>query len=82
MLIDLSDLNAYVNKVSFKMEGITALQLLEEENYNLVSIDLSNASFFAVLFQRENKRYVSIKFDLKSFQLHALPFGSTCSPRI
>ena len=54
MIIDSSDLNAYVNKASFKMEEIPVLQLLIERNDYLVSRDLLESLHI------ESKKYVPL----------------------
>ena len=81
MIIDLSYLNTYINKISLKMEGIPALKFLIEANDYMVSIDLSDA-FFSIPLHAESKRYATFHYKQKYYQFNVLPFGLTCFPRI
>ena len=80
MIIDLSALNEFVNKVLFKMEGLPDIKFLIDKNDFMISIDLADA-FFSVPLHKESKNYTV--FDIKCFyQYNVLPFGLTSSPRI
>lgn len=81
MIIDLSEFNKCVRKVSFRMEGIdTIKKMLKEDDY-MVSIDLSNA-FFTIPLHAKSKPFTTFEFNGQRYCYNVLPFGLTCSPRI
>ena len=81
LIIDLSNLNKFVNKVSFRMENKDVIQNLIAKNDFMVSIDLRDA-FFTVPLHKESKRLVVFQFQSQRLQFNVLPFGLTSSPRI
>lgn len=81
MIIDLSDLNNCVSKVSFRMEGIDTIKSLIEHGDFVASIDLSDA-FFTIPLHSDSKKFTTFQFDQKRYSYNVLPFGLTSSPRI
>ena len=65
LIIDLSTLNNFVNKVHFRMEGVQDSKKLVQERDYMISIDLSEA-FFTILLHESSKKYVT--FELNSIR--------------
>ena len=81
MIIDLSSLNNYVNKVSFKMEDKNTIKTLIEPNDFLVSIDLKD-DFHTISLHNDSKKLVVFEFENQRYCYNCLPFGLSSSPRI
>ena len=81
MIIDLKNLNNFVNKIHFRMENKETIQNLLAKNDYMVSIDLRDA-FFTIPLHEESKKYAVFQFKDQRFQYNVLPFGLTSSPRI
>ena len=81
MIIDLSLLNLYINKVSFRMEDKNIIKSLINENDYLVSIDLKDA-FHSISLHPESRKLTVFEFEGKRYSYNVLPFGLTSSPRI
>ena len=81
MIIDLSRLNNFIKKVSFKMEDKTVIQSLIKENDFLVSIDLTDA-FLSISLHESSKKFVVFEIDGQRYCYNRLVFGLTSSPRI
>ena len=81
MIIDLSRLNKYIKKVSFKMEDKKDIQSLIEENDFLASIDLTDA-FLSISLHESSKKFVVFEIDGQRYCYNRLVFGLTSSPRI
>ena len=81
MIIDLSALNEFVHKVSFKMEGLPDIKFLIDKNDFMISIDLADV-FFSVPLHKESKSYAVFQYKDYCYQYNVLPFGLTSSPRI
>ena len=81
MIIDLSQLNNFVHKISFKMENKDTIKSMMCLNDFLVSIDLKQA-FHSVSLHPESRRLTTFDFDGQRFAYNVLPFGLSSSPRI
>lgn len=81
LIIDLSQLNLQINKVSFKMETHEHITNLIELSDFMASIDLSDA-FFSIPVHKDYKKYLCFQFNNIIYQFNVLPFGLTSSPRI
>ena len=81
MILDLSSLNHFVVKSSFKMEDKNTIISLIEKNDFLVSIDLTEA-FHSVPLNPLSKRLTCFQIDEQRFCYNCLPFGLSSSPRI
>ena len=81
MIIDLSEVNNFVQKFHFKMEHLdVALDLLDEGMF-LSSIDLKDAYYSIPIFS-EHKQYLTFQWEKQYFQFNVLPFGLTSAPRV
>ena len=81
MIIDLSNFNLLVPKVSFRMDSLDTIKSLLDPNDFMVSIDLSN-DFFTIPLHASSKRFTTFEFNNIRYSYNVLPFGLTCSPRI
>ena len=81
MIIDLSVLNKFINKVSFKMEDKTTIKALIRENDFMASIDLKSA-FHSIPLHEDSKKFVVFEVDNQRYCYNRLVFGLTSSPRI
>lgn len=81
LIIDLSNLNLFVSKVTFKMDNLSTIKNLLFPNDFMTSIDLSDA-FFSVPLHADSKLFVTFQFDGKRYSFNVLPFGLSSSPRI
>ena len=81
VIIDLSSLNNFVTKISFRMEGVEILKILIQPNNFMISIDLSDA-FFSISLYPTYKRFVTFKLNSCRYAFNVLPFGISSSPRI
>ena len=81
MVIDLKNLNNYVNKIHFRMEDKEVVSTLIEKDDFLASIDLKDA-FFTIPLNEKSKKFTVFEFENKRYQYNVLPFGLSSSPRI
>ena len=81
MILDLSEINKQITKVSFKMETIENIVDIIEPGDFMASIDLSDA-FFSVPVHESCKKYLCFEFNYQRYTFNVLPFGMCSSPRI
>lgn len=80
-VIDLSQLNQYIDCPSFKMETVVSVCQAIQPNEWMCSIDLKDA-YFHVPIHRENQHYLRFTFQDRVYQFRALPFGLNTAPRV
>ena len=81
LILDLSDLNQYLKKVHFKMEGLQAISSLITLGDFLASLDLQDA-FLTIAMHPEFWKYLCFDFEGVRYCFIALVFGLSCAPRI
>ena len=81
LIIDLKDLNQFINKVHFRMEDKSVIKDILSPNDFMGSIDLKDA-FLTVPLHNESKKWCTFEFSGKRYHYNCLPFGLTSSPRI
>ena len=81
LVIDLSSLNKFIIKSSFRMEDKETIKTLIEPFDFMASIDLSSA-FHTINLHMDSKKFVVFEFNNKRFQFNVIPFGLTSAPRI
>lgn len=81
LIIDLSLLNNYVNKCSFRLEDKETIKCLIEPNDYMVSIDLCNA-FHSIRLHNSSKHLVTFEFENIRYNFNVIPFGLSSAPRI
>ena len=81
LILDLSDLNHYIKKVHFKMEGLETISSLICKNDFLASLDCQDA-FLTIAMHPDCYKYLCFDFEGVRYCFLALVFGLTCAPRI
>ena len=81
LIIDLSHLNNYVNKCSFRLEDKETIKCLIEPYDYMVSIDLCNA-FHSISLHPSSKPLVTFEFENIRYSFNVIPFGLSSAPRI
>ena len=81
LILDLSDLNLFLKKVHFKMEGLLAIASLISSGDFLASLDLQDA-FLTIAMHSSCFKYLCFDFDGVRYCFIALVFGLSCAPRI
>ena len=81
LILDLSELNQYIKKVHFKMEGLETIASLICPNDFLASLDCQDA-FLTIAMHPEFYKYLCFDFEGVRYCFIALVFGLTCAPRI
>ena len=81
LILDLSELNQYIKKVHFKMEGLEKIASLICPNDFLASLDCQDA-FLTIAMHLDFYKYLCFDFEGVRYCFIALVFGLTCAPRI
>ena len=81
LILDLSDLNKFLKKVHFKMEGLDTISSLITHNDFFASLDLDHA-FFSIAMHSSCWKYLCFDFEGVRYCFVALVFGLSCAPRI
>ena len=80
-VLDLSPLNQYVKRISFKMETLSDLRLTIQPGDWATSIDLKDA-YFHVTIHPSRRRFLRFVWKDQVYQFVALPFGLSLAPLI
>ena len=81
MIIDLSRLNEFVEKIYFKMDSLqTALVMLTPGAY-MASLDLKDA-YYSLPMCEEFQNYLVFMWRGKAYKFLCLPFGLSIAPRV
>lgn len=80
-IIDLRNLNRFIAREHFKMEGIHLIKDLLQEGNWMIKIDLKDA-YFAVPINQAHQRFLQFQFQGVTYQFNCLPFGLSSAPRI
>ena len=81
LILDLSDLNCFLKKVRFNMDGLPAIASLIGFLDFMASIDLQDA-FLTVAMHPSCYKYLCFDFEGVRYCFVALVFGLSCAPRI
>ena len=81
LILDLSDLNKYLKKVHFKMDGLDNISALISPNDFFASLDLDHA-FLTIAMHQSCWKYLCFDFEGTRYCFKALVFGLSCAPRI
>ena len=81
LIIDLSLLNRYIKKQSFKMETVKSVRQAMRLNDWAVSIDLTDA-YLHVPIHHQSRKYLCFVHEDQVYHFMALPFGMSLSPLI
>lgn len=80
-MIDLRDLNQFIQREYFKMEGIHLIKDMMKEGDWFIKLDLKDA-YFAVPIHKDHWRFLQFQSNGKTYQFNCLPFGLASAPRI
>ena len=81
MILNLKELNEYIESHHFKMETFeSALKLIKPNSY-FASIDLRHA-YYSINMAENDQKYLRFQWKGKIFQYTCLPNGITSAPRI
>lgn len=78
-VVNLKNLNSFVEVPHFKMEGIHTLKSLVARGDWLVKIDLKDA-YFSIPIDQAHRRFLCFQFGEQIYQFNCLPFGLTSAP--
>ena len=81
LILDLSDLNKFLKRVHFKMDGLDNIAAMISHNDFFASLDLDHA-FFSIAMHRSCWKYLCFDFEGVRYCFVALVFGLSCAPRI
>ena len=81
VIIDLSRLNEFIKKETFKMDSLEMARDMMRPNAWLASIDLKDA-YHSLAMDKEAQRFLVFKWNGLYFKFLVLPFGLTIAPRV
>ena len=81
IILDLSDLNTYIRKITFRMDNFHAIMALIARGDFFISIDLTDA-YHAIAIHPLFRKFLTFIFLGVYYQYNCLPQGLTSSPRI
>ena len=81
LILDLKDLNKFLKKIHFKMDGLEDIASLISFNDYLASLDCQDA-FLTIAMHPDCYKYLCFDFEGVRYCFKALIFGLTCAPRI
>ena len=81
LILDLSDLNLFLKKVHFKMDGLSSIASIIGRGDFLASLDLQDA-FLTIAMHPSCYKYLCFDFEGVRYCFIALVFGLSCAPRI
>ena len=81
IIIDLSELNEFVRKISFKMDSLDSIISMIRPGDFFVSIDISDA-YYAIAMNILSMPFLTFYFLNVYYQFTCLPQGLTSAPRI
>lgn len=80
-VLDCSQLNRYIQYSHFKMEGPPQLRYMIRPNDWMVKVDLKDA-YFHVPLHKADRPWIAFRWQDKTYQFRALPFGIAHAPRL
>ena len=81
IILDLSELNLFVRKVSFKMDSLDYIMNMIRPGDYFISIDISDA-YYAIAINASSMPYLTFIFLGLYYQFACLPQGLSSAPRI
>ena len=81
IILDLSDLNMFIRKLTFRMDSYISIMSLISRGDFFISIDLTDA-YHAIAIHPYFRRFLTFIFLNVYYQFTCLPQGLTSSPRI
>ena len=81
VILDLSDLNEYVQKHHFKMDNVHTVAQLLTPNCYMASVDLQDA-YYTISIDAKFRKYLRFHWQGQLWQYKALPNGLSSAPRL
>uniref|UniRef100_A0A1X7V9F4 Reverse transcriptase domain-containing protein n=1 Tax=Amphimedon queenslandica TaxID=400682 RepID=A0A1X7V9F4_AMPQE len=78
-VINLKELNSFINAPHFMMKGIYTLKSLLQMGDWLVKLDLKDA-YLSIPISKEHRKYLSFEFMDRFYQFNCHPFGLASAP--
>ena len=78
-ILDLSNLNTFLNTESFKMETPETKRTSQQSGEWVTSIDFKDA-YFHIPIHSQSRKYMRFHLQGRSYQFKALPFGLSTAP--
>ena len=78
-ILDLSNLNTFLNTEWFKMETPETIRTSLQSGEWVTSIDFKDA-YFHILIHSQSRKYIRFHLQGRSYQFRALPFGLSTAP--
>ena len=78
-ILDLSQLNVYLQTNTFKMETPETIRVSLQKGEWVTSLDFSDA-YFHIPIHRRSRKYLRFFLNSKAYQFTALPFGLATAP--
>ena len=81
MIIDLSNLNEFIEKIHFKMDHLNSALEMVYTHCFFTSVDLQDA-YYSVPIAPHHQSYLSFVWDEIYYRFTVLPFGLSSAPRV
>lgn len=81
MILNLKDLNKFIDTAHFKLEDLrTAIKLLSN-NYYMCCVDLKDA-YYAISVDKNHRKYLRFQYNSKLYEYSVLPMGLNVAPYV
>lgn len=81
LILNVKELNEYINTTHFKMENYKTVINLMENGCYMSKIDLKDA-YYTMPIAVAHRKFLRFKFDKKLYEFNCLPFGLNVAPLI
>ena len=79
-IINLRALNRFLEKESFKMEGLQVVKSLIQQGDFMMKLDLKDA-YYAIPIHHSHRKYLRFIYQDRTYEFQCLPFGLSSAPR-
>jgi len=79
-VINLRALNRFLDKESFKMEGLQVVRSLLQKGDFMMKLDLKDA-YYAIPIHPSHRKYLRSVYQNRVYEFQCLPFGLSSAPR-
>lgn len=81
LVLNLKNLNEFVNTQHFKLEDGKTVQNMLSPGYFMASLDIQDAYYLIAINERD-KKYLRFRFQGKLYQFECMPFGLNTAPYV
>ena len=78
-IINLRALNRFLEKDSFKMEGLQVVKSLIQQGDFMMKLDLKDA-YYALPIHHSHRKYLRFVYQDRTYEFQSLPFGLSSAP--